>query len=127
MSGHLPLWAILYCGMIFASASGTIMISPRKDILYIISEYLSAAFAIVFFALYYGVIAYPEDIMIPMAMLGFILYQEIWVNRKLYTFLKNEDESPKERMFVLFFTALVFLLLLSPFLWIISEVFKHFS
>ena len=124
---HMPLWAILYCGVIFASASGTIMMSGRKDIFYITAEYLSAAFAIMFFAIYYDVTPYPSSIMIVLGMLGFILYQEIWINRKLYSFLKKGDESPSERRFLLIFTALVFLGFLSPFIWVVTEVFKHFS
>jgi hypothetical protein len=124
---HMPLWAILYCGVIFASASGTIMMSKRKDILYIAAEYLSAAFAIMFFAMYYEVTPYPSSIMIAVGMLGFILFQEIWVNRKLYSFLKKGDESPKERQFLLLITTVVFLGFLSPFIWVVVEVFKHFS
>lgn len=102
------------------------MISGRRDMFYITLEYLSAAFAIMFFAIYYGSVPYPESIMIPIGMLGFILFQEIWVNRKLYSFLQNENENPKGTMIVLFFTAIIFLLLLSPFLWVVVEVFKHF-
>ena len=124
---HMPLWVIFYCGLIFASASGTIMISGRRDILYITLEYLSAAFAIMFFAIYYGTVPYPTSIMIPIGMLGFILFQETWVNRKLYSFLKTAKESPQERLFVLFFTAILFLLLISPFIWVVVEIFKHFS
>jgi len=124
---HMPLWAILYCGIIFASASGTIMMSGRKDILYIVGEYLSAAFAIMFFAMYYEVTPYPDSSIVPLGMLGFILFQEGWVNRALYGFLKKGDESPTERRFMLIFTAVIFLLFLSPFMWVIAEVFKHFS
>ena len=122
---HMPLWAILYCGLIFASASGTIMMSGRRDILYITAEYLSAAFSIMFFAIYYEVTPYPS-IMIVIMMLLYILYQEAWVNRNLYGFLKDDTVPKEEQKFLLIFTAVFFLLFLSPFIWVLIEVFKHF-
>ena len=51
LSPQMPLWAILYSGLILASAAGTIMISGRKSPLYILGELLSALFAISFFFL----------------------------------------------------------------------------
>ncbi len=126
MTLHMPLWAILFCGLIFASASGTIMMSGRRDIGYITLEYLSAAFSIMFFAIYYAVIPYPESIMIPLGMIGFVLFQEVWVNRKLYGFLKDDSIPKEEQKFMLIFTAFFFLLFVSPLLWVMIEVFKHY-
>ena len=126
MTLHMPLWAILFCGLIFASASGTIMMSGRRDIGYITLEYLSAAFSIMFFAIYYGVIPYPKSIMIPLGMLGFVLFQEVWVNRKLYGFLQDESVPKEEQKFILIFTAFFFFLFVSPLLWVIIKVFKHY-
>ncbi|HIP46134.1 MAG TPA: hypothetical protein EYG95_01105, partial [Campylobacterales bacterium] len=73
---HMPLWAILYCGLILASAAGTIMISGRKSPAYIFGELLSAVFTIMFFLFYYEAIPYPSSIMIVITMLVYILHQE---------------------------------------------------
>ncbi len=126
MTLSLPLWAILYSGVILASAAGTIMISKRKHPFYVIAELLSGFFSVTFFLIYYGVIPYPSSLTIPILMLGFILFQEMWINRSLYGFLKMEDTSPQERQFTLFFSAFFMLLFLAPFIWIVSEVFKHY-
>jgi hypothetical protein len=123
----MPLWAILYTGLLLASAAGTIMISRSKSPLYIVAELLSGIFAVSFFLFYYEVVAYPSTIMIVVMMLAFILFQEIWVNRKLYGFIKDDQASKEENRIVLFFTAVIFLLFLSPFIWVVIEVFKHFS
>ena len=122
----MPLWAIFYTGFILASAAGTIMISGRKSSLYILGELLSAFFAISFFLFYYGVLAYPSSIMIVVLMLGFIFFQEIWINRELYGFLQMEDVDEGEKRFTLWFGALFLAIFLLPFFWIVSEVFKHY-
>jgi hypothetical protein len=122
----MPLWSILYAGMIFASASGTIMMSGRRDILYITAEFLSAALSIMFFAIYYGVVAYPSTIMIPLGMIAFVLFQELWINRQLYHFLTDEELDAAEKKFLLWFVGFFLFLFLSPFLWVIVEVFKHY-
>ncbi len=126
MTLHMPLWAILYCGIIFASASGTIMMRQNRDMIYITAEYLSAAFSIMFFAIYYGAVPYPDTIMIPLGMLGFVLFQEVWINRNMYGFLKDKSIPKEEQKFLLIFTAIFFLIFLSPFIWVANEVFKHY-
>jgi len=123
---HMPWWAILYSGLILASATGTIMINKERTPLYIVAELLSGLFAVMMFLFYYTVIPYPSSIMIVIGMLGFILFQEIWINRKLYGFLKTGDASPSEEKFLLYFTVVFFLVFLSPFLWVLAGVFKHF-
>ncbi len=123
---HMPLWAILYSGLILASATGTIMISRRKSPLYILGELLSALFAISFFLFYYEVVAYPPALSILILMLSFILFQEIWINRELYGFLKMKDISPQERKFMLGFMAIMITLFLAPFFWITLSVFQHY-
>jgi len=125
LSLQMPLWAILYSGLIFASASGTIMISGRRDLLYITGEYLSAAFSIMFFAIYYTVVPYPSMIVLIM-MLGFILFQEIWINRKLYGFLDDGSVPKDEQKFLLIFTLVFFSVLLAPFIWVVYQVMKQY-
>lgn len=102
------------------------MMRKDRSMLYIIAEYLSAAFAIMFFAIYYGVTPYPETILTPIMMILFILFQEVWINKEMYHFFHNEEDSPQERKALLSFTILFSLAFLSPFLWVIMEVFKHF-
>lgn len=123
---HMPLWAILYCGLILASAAGTIMISGRKSPAYIFGELLSAVFTIMFFLFYYEAIPYPSSIMIVITMLVYILHQEIWINRELYGFLKDGTVPKEEQKFLFIFTAVFFTLFLSPLIWVLVEVFKHF-
>lgn len=126
LSPQMPLWAILYSGLILASAAGTIMISGRKSPLYILGELLSALFAISFFLFYYEVVIYPPALSIPILMLAFILFQEVWINRELYSFLEMGDMPPQERKFMFGFMAIMMTLFLAPFLWITLSVFKHY-
>ncbi len=126
MTLHMPLWAILYSGFILASATGTIMISKRTAPAYIIGELLSGILTISFFLFYYEVIPYPSSIMIIITMLLYILHQELWINRALYGFLKDETVPKKEQQFLYLFTAVFFLLFLSPLMWVLIEVFKHY-
>jgi len=126
LSPQMPLWAILYSGLILASAAGTIMISGRKSPLYILGELLSALFAISFFLFNYEVVTYPPVLSIPFLMLTFILFQEVWINRELYTFLEMGDMPAQERKFMLGFIAIMMTLFLAPFFWITLSVFNHY-
>ncbi len=126
LSPQMPLWAILYSGFLLASAAGTIMISGRKSPAYIFGELLSGILSVMFFLFLYEVIPYPSSIMILITMLVYILHQELWINRELYGFLKDDSIPKGEQKFLLIFTAILFLLFLSPFIWVLIEVFKHF-
>jgi len=126
LSLQMPLWAILYSGFILASAVGTIMISGRRAPAYIVGELLSGILSVMFFLFYYRVLPYPSSIMIVITMLIYILHQEIWVNRALYGFLKDDTIPKEEQKILLVFTAISFVALLSPFIWVLIEVFKHF-
>ena len=127
LSPQMPLWAILYSGLILASAAGTIMISGRKAPAYIVGELLSGILSIMFFLFYYAVIPYPSSIMIVITMLVYILHQDLWINRELYGFLKDDSIPKEERKFLYIFTAVFFLLFLSPFIWVIIEVMKAYT
>ncbi len=126
LSPQMPLWAILYSGFLLASAAGTIMISGRNSPAYIFGELLSGILSVMFFLFLYEVIPYPSSIMILITMLVYILHQELWINRELYGFLKDDSIPKGEQKFLLIFTAILFLLFLSPFIWVLIEVFKHF-
>ena len=126
LSLQMPLWAILYSGLILASAAGTIMISGRRSPAYIFGELLSGILSIMFFLFYYQVLPYPTSIMIIITMIVYILHQELWVNRALYSFFKDDTIPKEEQKFLLIFTAVFFIVLLSPFIWVLIEVFKHF-
>jgi hypothetical protein len=122
----MPLWAILYSFVLFISALFTIKISPYKSPIYQLSELASGIFAVTFFLFYYEVIPYPKSILTPFLMLAFILFQEIWINRELYAILSLEDIPEKERGWMLFFIPFTTILFLSPFIWIVTQVFKHY-
>jgi hypothetical protein len=59
-------------------------------------------------------------------MLAFILFQEIWINRELYAILSLEDIPEEERGWMLLFIPFTTILFLSPFIWIVTQVFKHY-
>ena len=59
-------------------------------------------------------------------MLTFILFQEVWINRELYTFLEMGDMPAQERKFMLGFIAIMMTLFLAPFFWITLSVFNHY-
>jgi len=127
-SSHMPLWAVLYAGLLFASATGTIMISGRKSPLYIVGELLSGFFAISFFLFYYQVIPYPATLSTVVIMVLFILFQEAWVNKELYSFVEIEFETipQHEKKYVLGFMFFFIILLLAPLFWVTLSVFQHY-
>lgn len=120
---HLPLWAIFYCGLIFANGIVTILISGNKNIIYIISQLLSTAFMISFFFIYYGAVIGPNEKTIYLLMIIFILFQEIWVNKALYEQLIIDQVPPNERSTVLFSIGFIMIIFLIPLFYIIISLF----
>jgi ABC-type multidrug transport system permease subunit len=120
---HLPLWAILYCGLIFANGIITIKMSNNKTITYMLSQLLSTAFMITFFFIYYGAVAGVNDKNIYIIMVLFILFQEIWVNKKLYKRLIAEQIPAHERAIVITVLAIVMLIFLLPMIFIVISLF----
>jgi len=123
---HLPLWAVIYAIILFINSIGTIIISQSKSPLYILGQLLSGIFAITFFLFYYNLLPRPNNIITPLLMLGFILFQEIWINRELYNLLSLNNIPKEEHKFMLLFIPLVTILLISPFVWIVLQVFKSY-
>ncbi len=120
---HLPLWAILYCGMIFANGVVTVIISPNKTAIYILSQLLSMAFMISFFFIYYGAVGGASDKVLYILMVIFILYQEIWVNKELYKQLIIEQVPLHERSAVVSALGIVMAIFLLPLVYIIINLF----
>jgi len=120
---HLPLWAILYCGLIFANGIVTVIISNNKDITYILSQLLSSAFMISFFFIYYGAVGGASDKVLYILMVVFILYQEIWVNKELYKQLIIEQVPLHERNGVISALGIVMAIFLIPLVYIIINLF----
>ena len=123
LSFHMPFWAIFYCGFIFANGILTVIISQNKNPFYIISQLLSTAFAISFFFIYYEVVDKPENTILVLMIL-FILFQEIWVNRELYNRLVFEQIPASERDITLIFIAIMLLIFLLPFFYIVIKIFN---
>lgn len=122
----MPLWALLYVIGLIASAVFTIYISNNRSLIYIAAELSSGILASTFFMIYYHLIPYPATVITPLLMLGFILFQEVWVNRKLYDML-SLDNIPKEfHHLMLIILPLSTILFLAPFVWIVAQVFKHY-
>ncbi len=119
---HLPLWSILYCGLIFANGILTVNISNNKNIIYILSQLTSTAFMISFFFVYYGAVKGVEDKSIYVAMILFILFQEIWVNRELYQKLIIE-QIPHERSMAITVISVIMVIFLLPMIFIIISLF----
>ena len=119
---HLPLWAILYCSLIFANGIMTIIISNNKNIIYILSQLLSTAFMISFFFIYYGAITGADKKSVYIIMICFILFQEIWINRALYKKLVIEQTPASERAIVITSMGIIMALFLSPLFYIIFSL-----
>ncbi len=123
---YVPFWSLIYLLLLLLSAVFTIVISPSKTPFYILAELSSGLFAIMFFLFYYGVVPYPAHIATPLLMLGFILFQEIWVNRDLYNLISLQNVPEEEQKSMLFVVPLVTILFLSPFIWVVLQVFRHY-
>ncbi len=122
----MPVWSVFYCMVFLISVIYTIKISPDKSITYQLSELASGIFAVSFFLIHYHILPYPPNIMIPLLMLGFILFQEIWVNRELYNLISLQNIPEEEHRFMLWFVPLTTILFLAPFVWVVMQVFKHY-
>ena len=120
---HLPIWAILYCGLIFANGILTIKISNNKTIIYTISQLTSTAFMISFFFLYYGAVKGVNDKTIYLIMVLFILFQEVLVNRELYKTVIIEQIPPQERDIALIVLAIITIIFLLPLIYVTTIVF----
>ena len=108
------------------SAVFTVYISPNKSPFYILAELASGLFAVMFFLFHYGVTPYPSHVLTPLLMLGFILFQEIWVNRDLYNLLSLQNVPEEEHRTMLLIVPLTTILFLSPFIWVVVQVFRHY-
>ncbi len=117
---------MLYCVFLLVNGLGTLYIAGNDSPLYIVGQILSTLFAIGFFFFYYGVIPSPPDVRIPAGMLAWILYQEIWANRRLYDLISVEGLPQEQRRQLLIFIPMIFILFLAPFVWIVIQVFKAY-
>ena len=95
----------------------------QENIIYILSQLLSTAFMISFFFIYYGVVAGASEKNIYLLMIGFILYQEIWVNKELYKKLIVQQTIPHERGVITSILAVTMLIFLLPMFYIIISLF----
>ena len=86
----------------------------------------SGLFASTFILIYYHKIPYPQTVTTPLLMLGFILFQEIWVNRELYNMLSLKNFPKSAHRFLLIAVPLVSVSYIAPFVWFVSQVFKHY-
>jgi len=120
---HLPLWAILYCGLIFANGIVTVIISNNKNITYILSQLLSSAFMISFFFIYYGAVKGANEKTVYVLMITFILFQETWVNQSLYKRIIVEQIPQNERSVVISALGITMAIFLSPLIYIIFSLF----
>jgi hypothetical protein len=120
---HLPLWAIFYCGLIFANGIITIYISNNKNITYILSQLLSSAFMISFFFIYYGAVEGTSEKSVYILMICFILFQEIWINKELYKQLIVDQIPAPERSAVISALGIVMTVFLIPIIFIIISLF----
>ncbi len=129
MGLELPFWVIIYISLLISSSIGTIIISPDKNPLYILSELSVGIFSASFFLIYYGVLNYPSSFFTILAMVAFIIYQEAWVNRALYReyLQKPSDMSDAEFKGLLIFTIVVSTILLLPLIWVIYKIYLHYN
>ncbi len=122
---QLPLWAILYCGLIFANAIITIIMSQNRTKLYVLAQLLSTAFIISFFFIHYGAVAKPSDDMVLFAMLGFIFFQEVFINHELYKRVMFEQIPKEDRAVMIPIFGIIMSVFLLPFFYIVFEVLNN--
>jgi len=120
---HMPFWAILYCGFIFANGVLTIIIAQNDNLFYKICQLLSAAFAISFFFVYYEIVEKPDNTILTL-MLFFILFQEVLVNRKLYDRLIFSQIAENEKNIVIASMGITLFIFLLPFIYVVVKVFN---
>jgi len=123
---QLPWWALLYCIILLINGAGTLYIAGKSSPFYILGEMFSTLFAITFFLFYYEVLPRPASVWIPLGMLGWILFQEIWVNRHLYDMISVEGLPEEQRRQMLIFIPIIFILFLAPFVWVVLQLFKSY-
>ncbi|MCH9813332.1 MAG: hypothetical protein K0U47_05240 [Epsilonproteobacteria bacterium] len=123
---HLPLWAIIYCGLIFANGLLTIYLSPNQTKVYIIAQLLSTLFTISFFFFYYHIFERPETLTVLLLMLLFILYQESYANKALYKKILIDNIPPAERKVTLYFVGITILFFLFPFFYVVITLFNNY-
>ncbi len=121
---QLPLWAIFYCGLIFANGVITIIMSHNKTKLYVLAQLLSTAFMISFFFIHYGAVARGSDDMVLFAMLGFIFFQEIFINYELYKRVVFEQIPKDDRAVMIPVLGVIMVVFLLPFFYVVLEVLK---
>lgn len=120
---QLPLWAIFYCGLIFSNGVITIIMSQNRSGLYILAQLLSTAFMISFFFIHYEAVARPSDDMVLFAMLGFIFFQEVFINYKLYKRVMFEQILKEDRAIMIPILGVIMSVFLLPFFYVVFEVF----
>jgi hypothetical protein len=116
----MPMWAIIYSIFIFVNGVATVIVSKNKSLIYAISQLLATAFMISFLFVYYQQVEKPESFVIVL-MVGFILYQEVVVNREIYedlVFSQLEGEAKGFKIGLFIFMALF----LMPIFYIIASL-----
>ena len=93
----MPFWAIGYCVMIVLSCVFALTLYKTRPAYYMPGQILSSVFGISLFLFYYGVyIPKPESAWVVLAMIGFLLYWELWENRYLFPKVLRAGEAPSE-------------------------------
>ena len=124
----MPIWAYIYCVLIVIAGVGAIYLNRKKPWYYMPGEILSVLFSISFFLFYYEVVSRPSFMIIPVLLLVYILFWELWVNRHHYALVAQFGEETKtlspaeikrfKRMQVILMT-----MVLSPLLYVMAMLF----
>ena len=90
----MPIWAIGYCVMIVLSCVFALMLYKARPSYYIPGQILSSVCGVMLFVFYFeAYFAKPQSATLILAMIGFMLYWELWENRFLFPKVLREGEA----------------------------------
>ncbi len=115
----MPTWAYIYCGLIIVSGLFSVFCNRSKASYYIPGELLSVVIAISFFLIYYHVISRPTNVFIPILMIAYMVYWELWENKHQYLSPEQSADVQEPPLSFMIVFSLVFI---SPLLLIILKV-----
>lgn len=122
----MPTWALIYCGLIVLSGFLSVYFNKGKASYYIPGELLSGLFTIGFFLLHFNVINKPSSILIPILMLIYVLYWELWENRHHYLFEARPNQSAEEFKVEQSFVIVFSIIFMIPILLVILKVISSY-
>lgn len=89
----MPGWAIVYCSALVIFGVNALIRYYRFGPRFIFGEFLSVSAMVGTFLFHYQVLERPEIILVPIAMLVYVLYWELYANSHVYEAMVDEIEA----------------------------------